>query len=1194
VASQAVQGESLFNNEPFLGNGRTCATCHVSSASFGLPPGNVRSRFQTVASTFDPLFIGETAPSSFDAGFDFNLNTLLLAAPVATNAPCTGELRGIITSGSGSTAGRAKVLARTSSTTYLIDGGKSPVLSGTVTDGTCAATVASVASGNLGAIAGSPVAGLEDPRRMRTGVGSSFPQGRALILENIDGFSNPAVFRKSAHLLNLSQTAPFGFSGNIADLQTFATAAVTQHFPRTLNRLGTGARPDFRLPSAVELAAMEAFLKAQEFPPGNDPNKFDLDRFVKTAAQARGRAAFFGNQAKCSFCHGGPVLATTTVSVQGKAIGINGTFNTGVVNQFLNGGAGSLPCEPSAASIGACGSREFNVPQLFNVKHLGPLFHDGSAATVREAVDFYSSSEFNASPAGRAIGGIFVSAGRFSSGLAGDITAFLEGLVVGSMAVNSSTALSGPPGAAVVPAPSVIVSNDDGNPASGVTVTFAVTGGGGSLTGATQVTSASGVATVGSWILGSGANTLTASASGLTGSPVTFSAAFTPTIAAIGNQTTNQDTPTGAIAVTVGDLDTAAASVTVSVSSSNPTLVPNANLVLGGGGANRTITVTPAANHAGTTTITLTVSDGSLTASTTFVLTVTGVQGAPAISAMANQTTNEDTSTPAQPFTIGDVDTAASNLTVSGSSSNTTLVPNANVAFGGSGANRTVRVTPSANQSGDATMTVTVSDGSHTATTAFGLTVTAVNDPPTIAAIANQTTNQDVATRSIAVAVGDVDTSVANLTMSRSSSNTTLVPNANVVFGGSGANRDVTVTPAANQSGDATITVTVGDGSLTASTVFLLTVTANKASDPAIWVDAPASGSTSGPNFTVSGWALDRGAGSGSGIDAVHVYAYPNPGSGTMPVFLGVATLGRSRSDIAVAFGNQFAPAGFTLAVSALPIGHYQIVAFGHSVVTKIFGAPATAMVTVTAPQPNPAMSLDGPANDSTVGRTVTVAGWALDRAAPSGTGVDAVVVWAYPKDGTPAQFIGTATYGLARPDIGVVFGSQFTNAGFSLSAPINPGMYTFVAFARSTVAGSFNMALAAQNVTVQATNTNAVLFVDTPSPNTTQAQPRPFTVSGWAVDSGADSGTGIDAVAVWAFPTSGAPPTLVGLANYGSSRTDIGTLFGDTRFTSSGFTFTVTSANLPAAGSYDLIVFGRSTVTGEFTVARVVRVDVQ
>ena len=90
-------------------------------------------------------------------------------------------------------------------------------------------------------------------------------------------------------------------------------------------------------------------------------------------------------------------------------------------------------------------------------------------------------------------------------------------------------------------------------------------------------------------------------------------------------------------------------------------------------------------------------------------------------------------------------------------------------------------------------------------------------------------------------------------------------------------------------------------------------------------------------------------------------------------------------------------------------------------------------------------------------------------------------------------------------------------------------------------------------------------------------------------MDSGASTGTGIDAVALWAFPTNGAPATLVGLANYGVSRPDIGTLMGDPCFNPSGFSITVTSANLPAAGSYDLVVFGRSTVTNSYSVARVV-----
>ena len=424
LISDAAQGEALFKNETFLGNGRTCASCHVDGASLRLPPGEIQSKFIAVSTTFDPLFISEAAPSGFDAGFDFNLNTLTLTTEVATGAPCTGELRGLVTSGS--SGGRAKVLAKTSLTTYVVYGGRSPALSGTVTDGVCSGTVSSVTAGDLAA--------LEDPHRMRVSASPEFPQGRGLILENIEGFSSPAVFRKPPALLNLNKTGPYGFNGNFIDLQTFAASAVTQHLPRTLARSTGGASPDFRTPTFQELSAIEEFLLRREFPPGSDPDKFDLARFATTAAQRRGRALFFGSTAKCSMCHGGTVLAITTASIQGKPIGINVSFNTGVVNQAINSaGVDNLPCEPPAG--GACGSREFSVPQLFNVRNIAPFFHDASALTVRETVDFYTTSAFNNSPAGIAIGGIHLTTPERE-----DLTSFLNALVVRPYA-SSATAV---------------------------------------------------------------------------------------------------------------------------------------------------------------------------------------------------------------------------------------------------------------------------------------------------------------------------------------------------------------------------------------------------------------------------------------------------------------------------------------------------------------------------------------------------------------------------------------------------------------------------------------------------------------------------------------------------------------------------------------------------------------------------------
>jgi len=105
--------------------------------------------------------------------------------------------------------------------------------------------------------------------------------------------------------------------------------------------------------------------------------------------------------------------------------------------------------------------------------------------------------------------------------------------------VFSATGLAGPPfvivkalgdnqlavaGSAVASLPSVTVRDAYGNLRSGVVVTFSVASGGGSVTGGSATTDASGTATVGGWTTGaiSGTlNTLTASVPGLI--PVTFS-----------------------------------------------------------------------------------------------------------------------------------------------------------------------------------------------------------------------------------------------------------------------------------------------------------------------------------------------------------------------------------------------------------------------------------------------------------------------------------------------------------------------------------------------------------------------------------------------------------------------------------------------------------------------------------------------
>ncbi|MCL4298833.1 MAG: tandem-95 repeat protein [Anaerolineae bacterium] len=297
-----------------------------------------------------------------------------------------------------------------------------------------------------------------------------------------------------------------------------------------------------------------------------------------------------------------------------------------------------------------------------------------------------------------------------------------------------------------------------------------------------------------------------------------------PTISSIGNQETTYETPLGPLSFTIGDVETPPASLLLNAVSSNSTLLPNGNITLGGSGTNRTVTFTPTAGQNGVTTVRLTVGDGQATTSISFTLTVHPINYRPTISDIANQVTNEDTPTNPLSFTIDDVETPASSLILSGSSSNTLIVPDDNILFLGNGTNRTVTVVPAPNQFGNVAITITVSDGQLESSDTFLLTINPVNDPPVIANITDKSTAEGTSIGPIPFTISDIESTPSNLLLSGRSSNTSLVPNSSIVFGGSGGDRTVMITPVANKNGNTIITIEVSDGSSISSDTFNLTV----------------------------------------------------------------------------------------------------------------------------------------------------------------------------------------------------------------------------------------------------------------------------------------------------------------------------------------------------------------------------------
>ena len=229
---------------------------------------------------------------------------------------------------------------------------------------------------------------------------------------------------------------------------------------------------------------------------------------------------------------------------------------------------------------------------------------------------------------------------------------------------------------------------------------------------------------------------------------------------------------------------------------------------------------------------------------------------------------------------------------------------------------------------------------------------------------------------------------------------------------------------------------------------------------PMLNVDVPANNAVvSSSGFLIAGWALDASATSTVGVDAVVAWAWPSNGGAA--ILAGVAGLGYSRPDVGAAFGSQFSTAGFGLNAS-LPPGQYTLAVYIHSTVDGKWNDPRVTSVTVQAPTSAPRMQIDIPAQNQTISQNVTVAGWALDLAATTTSGVDAIHVYAYPSNGAAPIWLGAATLGIARPDVGNAFGApRYNAAGFHLNTTLGPGSYTLVVFAHSSVTGTFNNAQA-------------------------------------------------------------------------------------------------------------------------------------
>jgi cytochrome c peroxidase len=275
------------------------------------------------------------------------------------------------------------------------------------------------------------LAELENPQLLRR---------FGLFTENLDGFDQPGVLRSAPHTLGMQVSIapdkgdgaagrdPFalaaatGWSGDGApgdgSLRMFAVGAVVQHMPKTLRRV---PGKDFRLPTEDELTAMLAY----QLSLGRQA-EIVVDPAVQGALAFRDIAVEDGRR----LFHGAPTRASDTRSCGGCHAGAGANDKNGNNRQFATG-VSLLPNAPACLAPGVApgdggfgsspirvvdgksvcggtksfpitlrGNEAFNTPPLVEAADTPPYFHNNAAATLEDAVAFYTTDTFNASPAG--------------------------------------------------------------------------------------------------------------------------------------------------------------------------------------------------------------------------------------------------------------------------------------------------------------------------------------------------------------------------------------------------------------------------------------------------------------------------------------------------------------------------------------------------------------------------------------------------------------------------------------------------------------------------------------------------------------------------------------------------------------------------------------------------------------------------
>ena len=177
--------------------------------------------------------------------------------------------------------------------------------------------------------------------------------------------------------------------------------------------------------------------------------------------------------------------------------------------------------------------------------------------------------------------------------------------------------------------------------------------------------------------------------------------------------------------------------------------------------------------------------------------------------------------------------------------------------------------------------------------------------------------------------------------------------------------------------------------------------------------------------------------------------------------------------------------------------------------------------------------------------------------------------------------FLGNADIGLPSNDAALIYGEEFTNYGFDLKnqdkkfifepkTPHSLYIYLFIpAYGWEYIKKEF------ETPGSPSTTESIRMSVDSISDNETITldKLKEVRVSGWAADTGVGENTGINKVEVFLDGPRNFGK-LLGQAQYGLERTDVGNAFGNANYNLSGYSLNFDASSLEQGSSHKLYIY--------------------